>query len=63
MNRIDYAKSWKLENHFPAFFALPLIATNFCKKSFCAERFEIVLNDWINQYTKFFSAENLLNID
>ncbi|RNA04580.1 hypothetical protein BpHYR1_017648 [Brachionus plicatilis] len=49
---------WKLENHFPAFFALPLLAINFCveciyfifnfcveKKSFCAERFEIVLND------------------
>ncbi|RNA41488.1 hypothetical protein BpHYR1_047307 [Brachionus plicatilis] len=42
---------WKLENHFPAFFVLPLLVFfsnfNFCveKKSFCAECFEIVLND------------------
>ncbi|RNA15961.1 hypothetical protein BpHYR1_040439 [Brachionus plicatilis] len=45
--------TWKLENHFPAFFALPLLVFfsnfNFCveKKSFCAERFEIVLNGTI----------------
>ncbi|RNA41769.1 hypothetical protein BpHYR1_053264 [Brachionus plicatilis] len=50
LNHFEFNGSQSLENHFPAFFALPLLVFfsnfNFCveKKSFCAQRFKIVLN-------------------
>ncbi|RNA14699.1 hypothetical protein BpHYR1_048780, partial [Brachionus plicatilis] len=43
------SSKWKFENHFPAFFALPLLAINFCVEciylifNFCAKMIDIIL--------------------